>query len=498
VGSFGATAARTAASTTITQAGIQRRELLLVWTAGFAGVLLLTSVMIDATPANGLVFNEMLSRLLQGRFDLSPATIGDEAIVHGGRTYAYFGVFCALLRLPLLLTGQMGLDVTKASIVAAAGLSLAARLMAVSVALGRAESMSRPLRLAILAAVAFGGESLEFLKPSIFQEVCSWGAALASVFVLLAVRRALGADRGPALGYAGMAAVAGLALLCRVSFGLGLYAALGLMLCVEAWRSRARPLALKPLAPAVLVLALFAGAALGVNAARWERPLTFVPFREQLALVRHGDDRLQRVDRYGELNLRRVPFALQYYLAPVWVLGDGKGGLLLQKAQLQLFDDVELPPSSPFLTDPVICLLAGIGVFALARRRLPRGPLAYAALAGLACPILVLLTAISLCFRYRMDFYPALDFAACLGAASLQPGRMIRPSLRLGLLAGLGAATAVVTLWLSCFAPFGPALDLDIRRGWAGPIQDMASGRNPYLGHLRPDGTRVNVPPARR
>ena len=294
-----------------------------------------------------------------------------------------------------------------------------------------------------------------------------------------------------------MAAVAGLALLCRVSFGLGLYAALGLMLSLEAWRGRAQLLSLRALAPAALALGLFAGASLGVNAARWDRPLTFVPFREQLALVRHGDDRLQRVDRYGELNLRRIPFALQYYLAPVWALDDGKGRLLLQNTQLELFDDVELPPSSLLFTDPVVCILAGIGVLALARRRAPAdGPMAGAALAGLACPILVMLTAISLCFRYRLDFYPALDFAACLGAASLRPSS--RLTGRILPLAGVGAAAAFVTLWLAYFAPFGPALDLDLSRGWTGPIKDMASGRNPYLGHLRPDGTRVNVPPGRR
>jgi hypothetical protein len=476
-----------------------RRRLLLIWAAGVALVIVLMSGMIDTTPGQGLVFNQMLVRLLHGRFDLSAQVIGDEAIVHGGRTYAYFGIFCALLRLPLLFVGQIGADMTKTSILIATAVSLGARLMAVDLVLGRAPGVSDKLRWVILAAVAFGGESLAYLRPSIFQEVCSWGAALASVFVFLAMRRIFAEGTKPALTCAGLALVAGLALNCRVSFGLGLYAALGLMLAVEAWRGRARLAALRPLVPAALVLMLFAGAALGVNAARWERPLTFVPFREQLALVRRGDDRLQRLDRYSELNFRRIPFALQYYFAPVWALGDGKGGLLLEKPQLQLFDDVELPPSSLLLTDPVVFLLAGIGVFALARRRqLPEAPLSTAALVGLACPTLVLLTAISLCFRYRMDFYPALDFAACLGAASLRPERMVRPALRLGLLGGVGAAAAVVTLWLAYFAPFGPALDLDLSRGWQGPIKDMAQGRNPYLGHLRPDGTRVNVPPGRR
>ena len=499
--SFDGTAtARPGASPGTSEAARQRWELLLLWAAGMACVVLLVAGKIDTTPGQGLVFNEMLVRLLHGRFDLSPQVIGDEAILHGGRAYAYFGIFCALLRAPLLAFGQIGLDVTKASIVAAAAVSLGARLVALNLALNRAEGLSRPLRLVILGAVAIGGESLQFLRPSIFQEVCSWGAALASVFVLLAARRIFASDRNTAALYAGMAAVAGLALLCRVSFGLGLYAALGLMLSVEAWRGRGRLLGLRAVAPAALILVLFAGAALGVNAARWDRPLTFVPFREQLALVRHGDDRLQRLDRYGELNLRRVPFALQYYFAPVWALGDGKGGLLLQQPQLQLFDDVELPPSSFLLSDPVICVLAALGLWALARRRgrLADPMLSGAALAGLALPIGVMLAAISLCFRYRMDFYPALDFAACLGAASLRPDPARPPTLKFLLLGGVGAATAVVGLSLYYFAPFGPTLDLDLSRGWRGPIQDMASGRNPYAGHLRPDGSRVNIPPSRR
>lgn len=131
------------------------------------------------------------------------------------------------------------------------------------------------------------------------------------------------------------------------------------MLCVEAWRARLGMAALKALVPAAAILVLFAGVAAGINAARWDNPLTFVPFRNQAALVRHGADRLERLQRYGELNLARIPFALQYYLAPVWVLPGTDGGLLLQKIQLRLFDDVELPPSSLLLSDTVTCLLAG-------------------------------------------------------------------------------------------------------------------------------------------
>ena len=100
MGSFGRTAtSRPAVAPADPDAGVRFRQLLLIWAAGFACSVILISGNIDITPARGLVFNEMLVRLLHGRFDISLATIGDEAIVHQGRTYAYFGIFCALLRL---------------------------------------------------------------------------------------------------------------------------------------------------------------------------------------------------------------------------------------------------------------------------------------------------------------------------------------------------------------------------------------------------------------
>ncbi len=470
-----------------------RRTLLLIWALGLVCQALLISDKLDVTPARGLVFNEMLVRLLHGHFDLNPATIGDEAILSHGRTYAYFGVFCALLRLPLVLIGQTGLDITKSSILLASAISLAARLAAVDLALGQAKGVTRPLRLVVLAGVAFGGESLQYLRPSMYQEVCTWGSALAAVFVWLLARRLWDRQSGPQRLYPAMAMMAGSALLCRVSFGLGLYGALGLVLLVEAWRARRRLIALKLLAPAAMILTLFAGAAMGINAARWDAPLTFVPFSQQLALVRYGDDRLQRLERTGMLDPQRIPFALQYYFAPVWMLQDGRGRLLFQKTQLDLFDCVELPPSSLLLSDPVICLLAALGLAALARRRFDpqAAPLAGAALAGLACPLAVILSAISLSFRYRLDFYPALDFAAVLGAASLRLNPMRPPIPRFVALGAAGAAVAVAGLWANYNSPQGSALDLDLRCGWTTPIRDVAAGRDPHIGHLLANGRRT-------
>ena len=61
-------------------------------------------------------------------------------------------------------------------------------------------------------------------------------------------------------------------------------------------------------------------------------------------------------------------------------------------------------------------------------------------------------------------------------------------------LAGTGAVVAFASLWLYYFAPMGTALDLDLSRGWMSPISEMANGRNPYLGHLLPDGRRIGAP----
>ncbi|HVY33834.1 MAG TPA: hypothetical protein VG960_05375 [Caulobacteraceae bacterium] len=473
-------------------------QLPLLWAAGLALAILLVVNKVNATPKYALVFNEMLVHLLHGRFDLDPSTIGSEAYVYKGRTYAYFGVFCALLRLPLLLTGQIGADITKLSMIFAAALSLGARLAAVRLAMSRAPGLSRELSWIILGAVAFGGESLQYLRPSLFQEVCSWGAALSSVFVLLAVRRILSPGPEAWRLYAGMALAAGLALLCRVSFGLGLYAAVGLMLVIEVWRGRARLPGLRALAPAVLVLALFAGLAGAVNKARWDDPLAFVPVRYQTLMGQADPDRAVRLARYGAVNPVRAPFALQYYFAPLWAVRDGTGQLFFQQAQLDLFDSVELPPSSFLLSDPLLCVLAALGLGALARRRpqLEEAALARGALLGLAIPGAVMLCAISLTFRYRMDFYPGLDFAACIGLAAM--GREPKPiTARPWLYMAVGGAVvSLISLTLYSYAPFGPAVDLDMRNGWITPMVETAQGRDPFIGHLMRDGRRLNIPAA--
>ena len=116
-------------------------------------------------------------------------------------------------------------------------------------------------------------------------------------------------------------------------------------------------------------------------------------------------DRPSRMDHYGLFSFERLPFGILYYFFPVWNAAFDRGFPLGGRIG-ELFDGLELPPSSLLLTDPWI------------RRRIDvsQGP-AFAILAGLACSPALMLTAWYMTFRYRAEFAPFMIAAASLGIA---------------------------------------------------------------------------------
>src|SRR5208337_1007156 len=65
------------------------------------GALLAVSWRINGSDRIRLTFNSMLEHLLRGQFDVDPQAIGDDGYLRNGHVYAYWGIWCALLRLPL-------------------------------------------------------------------------------------------------------------------------------------------------------------------------------------------------------------------------------------------------------------------------------------------------------------------------------------------------------------------------------------------------------------
>jgi hypothetical protein len=365
-------------------------------------------------PGSGLnlVFNSMAQHLLQGRFDVDPTIVDDEGFLVNGSVVAYWGIFFALLRLPLdVIPDGWGLDVTRLSMWVAVSLAALIKLKTLRLIFQRA--MGHPtgwLYWLLAVTLAFSGPQIEFLRATVYQEVCLWAGVMGAAFVYLAIGGLL-LEGFSTKHCCSLAAIAGIALLSRVSTGMSLYAACFFVLLVTYARVPARMVL--PLA----ILSVFGCATAFVNYQRWGNPLVFADYHVYLWNLHHPE-RLQRMAAYGLFNITRVPLSLLYYLLPVWVFRNASGNLLLSADYTRLFDFTELPPSSFLLTDT---LLVGLFVYAIrsmvlrtsgsARQRAQMTAIA----AGLSVGGILMLTAISMAFRYRIEFYPPLEFGAFLG-----------------------------------------------------------------------------------
>src|SRR5258708_525147 len=337
----------------------------------------------------GLAFNSMAEHLLMGRFDVDPAAIDAEGFDVNGRTVSYFGIFCALLRVPLvLLPGFAHTDVTWWSCLIAAGIS--AWLQIRSIGLVWTEEPASPRRwlaAGLLISVVLGGQHIQYLRPSIYQEPINWAFAQAMGFVFLAMRGITtqrGFDRGTLRW---MAVCAGLALLTRVSFGVGLYAAFGLLLLARGGpRTWSVP---------VCILSVFVVMAGIVNQGRWGDPFTFADFSRFDLSQDAEPGRLGRLAAWGTFHPTRIWLGLCYYFLPIWIWIRSDGHVLFAEAQPTLRDAMELPPGSFLLTDPLLIGLAIAGVAAL------RDRVRAALLLGLFAPPVLMLCAISMAHPYR-------------------------------------------------------------------------------------------------
>lgn len=413
----------------------------------------------------GLVFNSMAEHLLAGRFDVDPAAIDFEAFQVGDHTVAYFGIFCALLRLPLLLFDNLpSRDITRLSCLVAVCLGGWTQLCAVLLVHGSVEPSQRRrwLTAALVICILCGGQQIQFLRASVYQEPIDWSDTLSMIFVLIAIRDCLRDQAFDRTTLIGMAVCAGLALLTRVSFGAGLYAALGLLLLLQCRF-------VSMLAPGMVLLG-FAAVAAGVNYGRWGNPLVFADFTRYGMSLDVWPDRLTRLAAYGMFNPQRIWFSLSYYFFPIWGIVRPDGQFLWADAQSRLFDSVELPAGSFLLSDPLLLGLCVIGVASVRRRE------EVALLAGLAVPPLLMLCAISLSHRYRMEFYPLLVFGALLGLRhSCRAGDHLYRSAKIAIAIAtiIGITVSHGEAMLYAVSPWGRADYYILKDGWIGTYRNQ-------------------------
>jgi hypothetical protein len=430
-----------------------------------------------------LTFNSMLEHMLRGRFDVDPRIVGLEGFARGGRVYAYWGIWCELLRIPLCLFHRLDFDITTWSCLAAVCLAGMAKVRTL-ILLRRCSIQSRAADWAVCLMLGFillGGSQIGYLRISVYQEVIFWAYAFATVFIYFALKGLV--NRWFNLGtLSRMALFAGLALLTRVPTGVGLLMAMALLLLVIAvqsvtaevgasnpiiWRLGRELAKHRLLIPLGIIAALVVVAGV-VNYFRFENPITFANYALYIDNQRFPDWQ-PRMQAYGSFNLSRLPFGLVYYFVPVWVLSTRGGQLFFMQTRMRLFDRVEMPPGSFFLTDLLpICFIVLLAI-ALWKSRLrlsPVGQWAIALATGLLVPCALMLTYISMTYRYRMDFCPAIDFLSFLGLyATLTNETMLatfakyRKWLTVGLIVNIASSFTALSFYDLAFTPPGKIHD---------------------------------------
>jgi hypothetical protein len=396
-------------------------------------------------------FDNMLVHLLHGEVTVDREAIDFEAFTHDGKTYAYFGVFPALLRLPVMpFVDVAQVPLARLSCLIAVVFYVAVQLRMLVIVHRSVPPQNRLHNVLgmMMAATVLSGPQLYILgSASIYHEPVLWSAAIAATFNLVLVHAAFGggALRVPDLVW--LAILAGLAINTRASIGVALYLGTTLLVAWAAWKRLAvgrseqlstayaggTPTAIRTMASdpsiglPVAVLLLFAIAVGAVNFARWGNPFTFVDFRYYYWGLRQANF-LGILQNYGEINLGRMWIGALYYATGIPYLLKGLHPFA------ELLDSriaaIEAPPFSPLFTNPLTIFLAGIGIYHLWwRPSLPPQNLAVLRLALVAhsSAALLILAAMYLTMRYRFDFAPFMTMAALIGYRAISFTAAERP-----------------------------------------------------------------------
>ena len=399
------------------------------------------------------VFDNMLVHLLHGEFTVDRNVIEFEAFTRDGKTYSYFGVFPALLRLVTIpFTNVATVEFARVSCLTAVVIFVALQLrmlLMVYNSVPLADRSSSTLTI-IAAATVLSGPQLYILgTASIYHEPILWSVAMGAAFNLLVLRAALntqGWGRGDLIL---LALLGGLAINTRPTIGVALCLGTVLLVGWEAWCRYGRDSSSASatigatmrdgsMVLPMVVLALF-GLVVGlVNFERWGNPLVFADFHYHYWTLRNPN-RIAAIDNYGEFNLGRIWIGALYYSTGIpyllWHVPPFAGYL---SARL---GGIEAPPIVPLFTNPLTVLLAAVGVFRLWHRPLlpPNGAaILRLALLGTASAAVLICAASYYAMRYHFDFSPFMTLAAVVGyrAILISSGESsVRQRSRLGFVA---------------------------------------------------------------
>jgi hypothetical protein len=398
--------------------------------------------------------------MLHGRFDVPRSAIGAEAFTFEGKTYGYFGIAPALLRIPLVLIfpNMDGLW-SRAMILVAATISLICGYVLLRVFRGSSRELTRAERVlhSIFVVTAGIGSTIVFLvgRSYTYHEALAWSGAFALLFAW-AVARYFQDSRTKFLLLA--AAFSFMSFHSRATTGAGTLFAIAIVAAILTVRAcwtpdfagtifgfvkvakAGRHAVIAATAVAVTVAVYF-----GVNYAKFK---TFDPLPLRYYDFYHEFPVRMRITAGKQIHLRNVPTAIATYFGTHGFRIKGAfPWFYLEEEQTVIGwprNDVIEPFSTVPVSMPALSLLAVIGIAALssgANETLKRARLPAATLfVGGA----IVLATVGITERYLHDFYPALIICAAAGVTRLGSSPHIRG------INALAAGLAAVSIVLNC------------------------------------------------
>jgi hypothetical protein len=388
------------------------------------------------------VFNSVLMHLVRGEFNVDSGAIQFEASIRNGKTYTYFGVFPALLRLLALpFTDIVRAHLARLSCLAAMVIFVALQLRTLLLVHDTLPTRNQKSEFFAVMAVAIvlSGPQIYLLAVAwVYHEPILWAGVMAAAFNLIILRAALGCGGLRTVDLVLLSVLAGLSLHARVPIGVALCVGTVFLIVRTAWshfapedgsRLLARETVFVKQIPAMLsdpsiwlpilvlgMAAVFIGL---INFGRWGSPFKFEGDLQDTRLIQTNPDLLTIFRHYGTFSVGRIWVGALYYATGVpWLLKNVPPFAEILHAR---YVTIDAPPITPLLTNPLMIFFGGIGLYRLWwKPELRAGSLAILRLSliGHSAAVVLILAVCFLTLRYRFDLMPFVTLAAFIGYRS--------------------------------------------------------------------------------
>ncbi|HEY1109749.1 MAG TPA: hypothetical protein VGE76_13970, partial [Opitutaceae bacterium] len=368
----------------------------------------------------GHFYDHQAQSLLAGKLDVPAHALDNEAFIHKGKVYGYFGPTPAILRLPFAAAGigfgRLTRVVMLASYLAALGAAYTMLCRATRLNHG-AGAWPSAWAAGMLVGTLGLGSTLLFLssRAYVYHEAILCGAAFAlwgGYWTLRYLESGRSRDWLVAL-VLGIAAIH-----ARAPLGLFALTFVAATACVRAL-PELRTRRLRAIGPPLLIGASAAAGIFSFNALSYAKFETFEGCPLRLNLQYHAD-RLARIDG-KQFHVANIPFGANAYLfAPSLVIDSHFPFFHTAPAPLANYPDAKID-----LTEATVSLpwcMPALCVLALCSWAVTGGPARQARLAAWLAVVPMagaLFAAIAISQRYTADFIPFLAVAAALGMAAV-------------------------------------------------------------------------------